>query len=46
VAESDREVQDKLRSFLKDDTEAVVSHFIAERTEIKKNRRPLNLKIY
>ena len=33
VTESDREIQDKLRTFLKDDTEPVVSHFIAERTK-------------
>jgi hypothetical protein len=33
VTESDREIQEKLRTFLKDDTETVVSHFIAERTK-------------
>jgi len=33
VTESDREIQDKLRTFLKVDTEPVVSHFIAERTK-------------
>mgnify|MGYP000128521202 FL=1 len=33
VTESDREIQEKLRTFLKDDTEPVVSHFIAERTK-------------
>jgi hypothetical protein len=32
VTKSDREIQDKVRALLKDDTEPVVSHFIAERT--------------
>jgi MFS family permease len=33
VTESDREIQEKIRKFLKDDAEPVVSHFIAERTK-------------
>ena len=33
VTESDREIQQKVRVLLKDDTEPLVSHFIAERTE-------------
>ena len=45
VTESDREIQEKLRTFLKDDTEPVVSHFIAEKTKDKKSRRPLNNKM-